>query len=228
MRIASLCHDFGKYPLQRRNLHAKEQVQELFTGLIDEAVALDLSEVANNPHTGPSYRLRNESPLGSLEELIAHADTLASATDNSTKTDDSTDPIESATRFLREKLGDEKALSLISADTDRVKSYVFESAKLPEVRGASALLTDVNEKKIKALLWHEFQLPPECLLYAAGGSALIVAPTTLAADIAESIQRRYLKKTGMATISAVYRPTLPQEWMKGVEATEGNFGNLVK
>lgn len=125
-------------------------------------------------------------------------------------------------------MGDERALSLISADTDRVKSYVFETARLPEVRGASALLTELNEERIAALLWEQFQLPSECLLYAAGGSALILAPTKLAADITEHIQRLYLRKTGTTTISIVYRPTAPREWVKGVEADGGNFGKLVK
>lgn len=227
IRIASLCHDFGKHPPQRHHERGKEQVRELFSGLIDELVVFSLSEAAYRHHTARSYRMRGESPIGSLEELIAHADTLASAADRPVMSEDP-DPVRAATHFLREELGDEKALSLISADTDRVKSYVFESARLPEVRGASALLTQLNEERIRKVLWNDFQLPPECLLYAAGGSALIVTPTALAEDLSKRIQHLYLQETRTATISVVHRPTSPREWVKGVEASEGNFGNLVK
>jgi CRISPR-associated protein Cmr2 len=227
-RIAAVCHDFGKHPPMRHNLHGKEQVYQLFTGLMDKLVVFCLSEVAYRHHTGRSYRLRDESPIGPLEELIAHSDTLASAADRPVSDADPSDPVEAVTQFLQDELGDQQALSLISADTDRVKSYVFESARLPEVRGASGLLTRLNEKKICELLWNCFQLPPECLLYAAGGSALIIVPTQLADNIADSIQRLYLDETRAVTISVVHRPCLPKEWVKGIEASKGNFGNLVK
>lgn len=228
IRVASICHDFGKHPPQRHHERGREQVMYIFSGILPELVVFSLSEVAYRHHTARPYRKRGESPIGILEELIAHADTLASAADRPMTNDDREDPVESVTRFLREELGDEYVLSLISADTDRVKSYVYESPRLPEVRGASALLTELNEERIEAVLWNDFQLPPECLLYAAGGSALIVAPTPLAADIADSIQRLYLDETRTATISVVHRPSLPREWVKGIEANEPNFGNLVK
>ena len=227
IRVGSLCHDFGKHPPQRHNERGKAQVHELFLGLLEDKVVFDLSEVAHRHHTARSYRERGESPIGILEELIAHADTLASATDRPVLSQDP-DPVRTITGFFHNFLGDEKALSLISADTDRVKSYVFETARLPEVRGASAQLTTLNEKGIKALLWNNFRLPAECLLYAAGGSALIVAPTKIAEQIAERIQQLYLEETRAATISVVYRPTLPREWVKGVEASGNDFGALVK
>lgn len=227
IRVACLCHDFGKHPPQRHNARGKEQVGELFHGLLEEIVIFDLSEVAHRHHTARSYRERGESPIGILEELIAHADTLASATDRPVLSQDP-DPVGAVTAFFRHYLGHEQTLSLVSADTDRVKSYVFESARLPEVRGASALLTELNERQMATLLWDQFRLPPECLLYAAGGSALIVAPTALAEEIADTVQRLYLEETGTATISVVHRPTAPREWVKGIEAGAGDFGNLVK
>jgi hypothetical protein len=227
IRVGSLCHDFGKHPPQRHNERGKAQVQELFFGILEDMVAFDLGEVAHRHHTARSYRERGESPIGILEELIAHADTLASATDRPILSQDP-DPVRAVTNFFRDYLGGEKALSLISADTDRVKSYVFETSRLPEVRGASAQLTTLNEREIKAQLWNDFQLPAECLLYAAGGSALIVAPTKIAAQIAEGIQQLYLSGTRVATISVVHRPTGPREWVKGVEASGNDFGALVK
>src|SRR5215813_2892901 len=146
IRVGSLCHDFGKHPPQRHNERGRAQVQELFFGILEDMVVFDLSEVAHRHHTARSYRERGKSPIGILEELIAHADTLASATDRPILSQDP-DPVRAVTSFFRDFLGDEKALSLISADTDRVKSYVFETSRLPEVRGASAQLTTLNEQK---------------------------------------------------------------------------------
>lgn len=230
VRVASLCHDFGKHPPQKHHERGREQVRDIFNGILDDTVVFSLSEVAYRHHTSLHYRLRDESPIGYLEELIAHADTLASAVDRPVS-EQMGDPVSSVTRFLREALGNEKALSLISADTDQVKRYVFETVKLPEVRGASVLLSDLNEIGIAELLWEDYQLPPECLLYSAGGSALIVAPTEVAEDLARSIQRLYLGRTKVATISVVHRPTLPMEWVRGVEAggdTSAKFGSLVR
>ncbi|MCX7949850.1 MAG: type III-B CRISPR-associated protein Cas10/Cmr2 [Treponemataceae bacterium] len=228
IRIASFCHDFGKHPPQRHHERGREQVREIFSGLLDEIVVFSLSEVAYRHHTGPSYRKKGESPIGALEELIAHADTLASATDRPENVGTQEDPVDSVSRFFREEFGDERALSLISADTDRVKQYIFESAKLPEVRGGSALLTELNERGISEILWENYILPPESLLYAAGGSALIVVPTSLARDIATSIQTLYLNRAKLATISVVHRSFLPKEWVQGLGTKDPHFGNLVK
>lgn len=228
VRTASLCHDFGKHPPQKHNERGREQVWDIFSGILEEKMVLDLSDVAYRHHTSRYYESRGELPIGDLEELIAHADTLASAVDRPTGDFERDNPVSSVTRFLQEKLGDEKALSLISADTDRVKSYVFETARLPEIRGASAILTELNESKIADLLWNDFQLPPECLLYAAGGSALIVAPTAVAKELAESLQRLYVTWTKVANISVVHRPTSPPEWVRGVGTGGQTFGHLVR
>jgi len=98
-------------------------------------------------------------------------------------------------------------VSLLSADTDRVKAYVFESAKLPEVRGASLFLEDLNMKEIKRnILIGKFDLPKECVIYAAGGSLLAFVPSAFAVDICQSIQELYVEKTLTATITAVSHP----------------------
>ncbi len=112
-------------------------------------------------------------------------------------------------------------LVFISADVDRVQSYVFESAKLAEMRGASLILdllnakksdddkewgdVRVNKKAIQGIpqLLAELGLPRECLIYAAGGGALLLAPQARAEEIGRRIQRLYSKTTLTATISVV-------------------------
>lgn len=95
IRLASLCHDFGKRPPQRHNERGKDQVRKLFSELFDELVVFSLAEVAYRHHTALSYRLRGESPIGILEELIAHADTLASAAYRPLGEANPADPVES-------------------------------------------------------------------------------------------------------------------------------------
>lgn len=99
IRVGSLCHDFGKHPPQRHNERGKAQVQELFFGILEDMIVFDLSEVAHRHHTARSYRERRESPIGILEELIAHADTLASATDRPVLSQ-VPDPVRAVTNFF--------------------------------------------------------------------------------------------------------------------------------
>ncbi|HWP29857.1 MAG TPA: hypothetical protein VNM50_10015, partial [Chloroflexota bacterium] len=83
-------------------------------------------------------------------------------------------------------------LALVAGGVLRGEEYVFESARLPEIRGASRLLDSISRVDIPALFGAEFDTPaeaaraeqvrawfaartggarlraPECLLYAAG------------------------------------------------------------
>lgn len=107
-----------------------------------------------------------------------------------------------------------KAWALLSADTDETQSYVFESNKLPEIRGASRQLDDLNRR-----LGNYVAKYGECI-YADGGSLLAIVPQDQAQEITDTICRTYPQETGAATITAVWR-TLPPTY-----ETE-NFGSLV-
>jgi hypothetical protein len=71
---------------------------------------------------------------------------------------------------------------LLSADTDKIKEYVFETSKLPEIRGASMILDELNwgEKptvengvpRNLAGVWEKYGLPVEAHIYSSGGSLL--------------------------------------------------------
>jgi hypothetical protein len=115
---------------------------------------------------------------------------------------------------------------LFSADADKIKNYVFESAKLPEIRGASMVLDDLNwgydetgarraprmaqrtiadlfiEKGLSLDRW-----PDGHLVYAGGGSLLAVVPNSnVAAALQTEIEALYPQETGAATISCDYQP----------------------
>lgn len=104
-------------------------------------------------------------------------------------------------------------LALLSADTDRTQTFVFQSPRLPEIRGASTLLDELNQQKLRAVL-QEKNLPtglitddpPGCIVYCGGGSLLALVPEVLANDLVKAIEQLYPQETGAATITAVYQP----------------------
>ncbi len=124
---------------------------------------------------------------------------------------------------------------VFSADTDRTQSYVFESDKLPEIRGASRLLAALNrgDKWVSEddPLWFSaieriFEahgIPSDCLLYAEGGSILALLPdisvegNPLAQLVADELKRTYLDVTlGVATITVEWRPFSLRELLHGI------------
>ncbi|MCP4425753.1 MAG: type III-B CRISPR-associated protein Cas10/Cmr2 [Chloroflexi bacterium] len=111
-------------------------------------------------------------------------------------------------------------LALLSADTDRTQNYVFQSARLPEIRGASMLLDRLNRTELSNLLHKRFGLPvapfadpdePGCIIYVGGGNLLALVPETIAPDIVKAIEALYPQETGTATITAVYQPITIEE-----------------
>lgn len=108
-------------------------------------------------------------------------------------------------------------LALLSADTDQIKQYVFESPGLPEVRGASMLLTELNRERIRQL-FEEQQVPGDCIIYADGGSLVAIVPKSEAAALQREIESLYPKETGLATITCVWKTVTPHELIGGLQA----------
>lgn len=114
-------------------------------------------------------------------------------------------------------------LAIISADVDRIKEYVFESYRLPEIRGASMLLDSLNRdwlgKSLRGVLarlglpigQEDDESAPSCVVYAAGGSLLALVPQELdGVDVAQTLQRQiealYPEETDVATVTCVWQP----------------------
>jgi CRISPR-associated protein Cmr2 len=116
----------------------------------------------------------------------------------------------------------EGKVGLVYGGATKIKGYVFEAAKLPEVRGASGLLDRINlvdgpalwgrepteaewgDKLTEALRRYEqiretfgddAPLAPECIIYANGGDILALAPASLASRLAHEIERLYTTET---------------------------------
>lgn len=93
--------------------------------------------------------------------------------------------------------------ALLSADTDRTLDYVFESARLPEIRGASTILLELNESESLALIQNLDDTAQK--IYASGGSLLYEVAADKAPQIQQALEALYPRETGVATITCVYR-----------------------
>ena len=133
--------------------------------------------------------------------------------------------INSIEKFSTHPLKHEKRqVGLVLGGATKIKGYFLESARLPEIRGASALLDRINLEDVPALFgrktphdpeqsesFHkDFRertghhlSAPECVIYAAGGNTLAFTPTSVVHDIADEIERIYTKETLVANSVAV-------------------------
>lgn len=83
-------------------------------------------------------------------------------------------------------------VGLIMGGAQYVKSYFFESAKLPELRGASSLLEYCNTQIVSRIFGPDGIYPvPECVIYSAGGTFLAFAPVDLMNTISDAIEKEY-------------------------------------
>lgn len=103
--------------------------------------------------------------------------------------------------------------ALLAADTDRTLDYVFESARLPEIRGASTILAELNHRKAPKLI-SQIDDTAECI-YVGGGSLLYDVAASQAAEIQRELEALYPHETGVATITCVYRE-LPEDPNQGI------------
>lgn len=104
---------------------------------------------------------------------------------------------------------------LVCFDTDRIKEYVFATDKLREVRGASRLLIELNnrvelERVIRPVC-------PECeIVFAAGGSAVLLAPSEAKAkETINVVEASYRRKTFTGSITGATIPLAPATRTKG-------------
>ncbi|QZZ23509.1 type III-B CRISPR-associated protein Cas10/Cmr2 [Leptothermofonsia sichuanensis E412] len=124
-------------------------------------------------------------------------------------------------------------IGLVYGGATKIKQYVFEAAKLPDIRGASALLDRINLVDLPAFFqaeqssrfqqcrnepeycsevraWLEQDFPglsqaliPELIIYSTGGNLLAFCPPAYGQDLANAIEKRYTQETLTANSCAV-------------------------
>ena len=147
-------------------------------------------------------------------------------------------------RIQEQAIHTERAqVALLMGGATKIKQYVFESAKLPEIRGASALLDRINQVDVPALFNVRYTDPddnlqvqkvreqfarrhgmappdaPECVIYANGGEFLAFAPISLAQALADEVEFLYTSATLVANSVAVWQAFTPVELAGGLGAS---------
>ncbi len=98
-------------------------------------------------------------------------------------------------------------LSLVAFDTDHIKSYVFGTNKLKEIRGASSLLDRLNRDVMPKLAKESYG---GVTIYANGGSGLFLIDSDKAEKFGTEVQQEYQQLTaGGASVTYVVQP-LPE------------------
>jgi len=109
---------------------------------------------------------------------------------------------------------------VVAFDTDRIKDYLFATNKLKEIRGASELLVELNEKRTNQVV-HEI-CPAADTVYAAGGGALFIVPSEACAKrVCDAVEKLYRQETVIAGITGAYLPLTPA-------TREKDFGQRVQ
>ena len=87
---------------------------------------------------------------------------------------------------------------LVSFDTDRIKEYVFATGKLKEIRGASAILDELNRldmvEKAK-----EFDAEK---IFANGGSGMFIVPEASTEALIHAVEKEYRFQTQTGSITS--------------------------
>jgi CRISPR-associated protein Cmr2 len=203
LRLAALSHDLPEGILDAR-LAADPQARRWMELLRRHGAALD-------QRTAPAL------PDDPDERLLALAHLAASARL----------PMRGKDDFATHPLAAAPLVDLVYGGATRIKQYVFESARLPEIRGASALLDHINRLDLPAFWGVTPKLArqreryqeardwlaatgaqpldaPECVLYASGGNILALAPAGTGELLARAIERRYTEVTQVAASVAVW------------------------
>jgi CRISPR-associated protein Cmr2 len=206
-QLACLCgllHDLGKARVARSEyrLHVQRGAEYAAEWLTAKGVEGQLREVI--VRSVARHHL-HDNPETLLEKLVALANIYASAGDRSEVSHAGThQPLEehvAATEQLEGELfGVQPPLCLLMGDTDAIKSYVYESHALPDIRGASQILVK-REQDVFALFGK--RLVKECLIYCGGGGFLALVPASMVEELKQELEKCYLQKTQVATVTVV-------------------------
>lgn len=94
---------------------------------------------------------------------------------------------------------------LVSFDTDRIKEYIFATGKLKEIRGASAILDELNRSDMvkKGAQFHAEKI------YANGGSGMFTVPETSAVAFVQAVEKEYRLQTLTGSITSAVTELRP-------------------
>ena len=102
-------------------------------------------------------------------------------------------------------------------DTDRIKQYLLATNRLKEIRGGSALIAYLDDRRKRDI---EQCYGESNVVYSAGGGAAVLVPTEKEArSLIARIEREFRGETVTASITGVYLK---------VDLTSGKFGSAME
>ena len=123
----------------------------------------------------------------------------------------------------------EKSVAIVSFDVDKIKDFVFTSTKPLEVQGASEIVKhltleksrkgekDLPDCSVYRILLNQ-GLSASNVLFAGGGTGLLLAPADKAVRISEQIRSRFAKASRTGSVSVVWELFSPWELVTGPDA----------
>lgn len=112
---------------------------------------------------------------------------------------------------------------LFAADTDRTQDFVFESSRLPEIRGGSQMLDGLNRKAADLVA----QAGGDMII-SSGGRLLALVPQSQAEQLQNKIEQLYPQESKAATTTVAYRPVTEDMLQNGYPLNqEAPFGSLM-
>ena len=94
--------------------------------------------------------------------------------------------------------------NLVLLDTDHIKQYVFATDRLKEIRGASALLDELNRIDTENLAK---EVDPNAeTVYANGGAGMFWVSDENPAELINRVRQQYREKTVTGSITGVSVP----------------------
>lgn len=216
VRLAALCHQF---PVELRDAIgdridlAQNQRQKLARAW--KMIETQESTLERSRHLDNFDQEPPEDPFGRAL-FLAHL--AASERLNNTSFRDvkgkEIETIKQRADFERHPLRQTKEkVELVYGGATKIKGYVFESARLPEVRGASTLFDRINLSDVPAM-WGEQNAiaravkaeleAPECVIFASGGNFLALAPAGYGAKLTDRVEKRYTSETLVGNSAAVW------------------------
>jgi len=200
--LCGLLHDLGKAREGETEyrLHVQRGVEYATEWLTAKGVDGRLHEIIVG--SVARHHLR-DGPQTLFEKLVCLADSYASAGDRpelgrASSLEEFLRTIRETEALERELFGGQPPLCLLMGDTDAIKGYVYETQALPEIRGASQILVEL-EDEVRKLFRSE--LVEECLIYCGGGGFLAIVPASMAGNLKQEIERLYLERTQVATVT---------------------------
>ena len=237
--LCGLLHDLGKAREGETEyrLHVQRGVEYATEWLTAKGVDGRLHEIIVG--SVARHHLR-DGPQTLFEKLVCLADSYASAGDRpelgrASSLEEFLRTIRETEALERELFEGQPPLCLLMGDTDAIKGYVYETQALPEIRGASQILVEL-EDEVRKLFRSE--LVEECLIYCGGGGFLALVPASMAGNLKQEIERLYLERTRVATVTVVASAPLGyREFARGIAphtddqvrslAAQGGAGDLL-